>query len=203
MTALKKREITPEDILPVEEYKKIRKEHKQKLIPIKKTRRVEIGPFATLYFENYDTMWAQIQEMLYIEQGGDAQLQDELSAYNPLIPNGSELVATFMIEIDDPVRRDFMLRKLGHIEKTIYLAIGNEKIEAVPEQDVERTTEDGKASSIHFLHFPMTDAQKKAFKSSDTDVQIGISHELYGHIAVIKGSTREALAEDLIDQVSR
>ncbi|MBO0332593.1 DUF3501 family protein [Sneathiella sp. CAU 1612] len=197
MTAVKKREITPEDILPLAEYQKIRKEHKQKLIPIKKNRRVEIGPFATFYFENYDTMWAQIQEMLYIEQGGDEQLQDELAAYNPLIPNGSELVATFMIEIDDPVRRDFMLRQLGHIEKSIYLSVDGEKIYAVPEQEVERTTEDGKASSIHFLHFPLTDAQKAAFMDPAIKVQLGVEHENYGHIALIKGDTRAALARDL------
>ncbi len=197
MTAVKKLKITAEDILPLGEYKRIRKEHKQKLIPIKKNGRVEIGPFATFYFENYETMWSQIQEMLYIEQGGDEQLQDELAAYNPLIPNGSELVATFMIEIDDPVRRDFMLRQLGHIEKTIYLSVGGEKIYAVPEQEVERTTEDGKASSIHFLHFPLTDAQKSAFKDHATEVQLGIEHEKYGHITLIKGDTRIALAEDL------
>lgn len=197
MTAVNKREITPEDILPLAEYQKIRKEHKQKLIPIKKNRRVEIGPYATFYFENYDTMWSQIQEMLYIEQGGNEQLQDELAAYNPLIPNGSELVATFMIEIDDPVRRDFMLRQLGHIEESIYLSVGGEKIYAVPEQEVERTTEDGKASSIHFLHFPLTDAQKTAFKDLSTDVQLGVEHDNYGHIALIKGDTRAALAGDL------
>ncbi|WP_288905085.1 DUF3501 family protein [uncultured Sneathiella sp.] len=197
MTAVKKREITPEDILPLAEYQKIRKEHKQKLIPIKKNRRVEIGPFATFYFENYDTMWAQIQEMLYIEQGGDEQLQDELAAYNPLIPNGSELVATFMIEIDDPVRRDFMLRQLGHIEKSIYLSVDGEKIYTVPEQEVERTTEDGKASSIHFLHFPLTDAQKASFMDPAIEVQLGVEHENYGHIALIKGDTRAALASDL------
>lgn len=197
MTAVQKREITPEDILPLAEYQKIRKEHKQKLIPIKKSRRVEIGPFATFYFENYDTMWSQIQEMLYIEQGGDEQLQDELAAYNPLIPNGSELVATLMIEIDDPVRRDFMLRQLGHIEKTIYLSVGGEKIYAVPEQEVERTTDDGKASSIHFLHFPLTETQKATFKDPATDVQLGIEHENYGHITLIKGDTRTALAKDL------
>lgn len=197
MTAVQKREITPEDILPLAEYQKIRKEHKQKLIPIKKNRRVEIGPFATFYFENYDTMWSQIQEMLYIEQGGDEQLKDELEAYNPLIPNGSELVATLMIEIDDPVRRDFMLRQLGHIEKTIYLSIGGEKIYAVPEEEVERTTDDGKASSIHFLHFPLTETQKAAFKDPATEVQLGIEHENYGHIALIKSDTRTSLAEDL------
>ena len=197
MSASRKRVITPEDILPVEEYRKIRREHKQKLIPIKKNRRIEIGPYATFYFENYDTMWSQIQEMLYIEQGGDEQLQDELAAYNPLIPNGSELVATFMIEIDDPVRRDFTLRQLGHIEKTIYLSIGGEKIYSVPEEEVERTTSDGKTSSIHFLHFPLSAGQISAFHDPSKDVQLGIEHEKYGHIAVVKGEVRAALAEDL------
>ncbi|MCF8468209.1 MAG: DUF3501 family protein [Sneathiella sp.] len=199
MTALKKRQITAEDILPLAEYQKIRKEHKQKLIPIKKNRRVAIGPFATFYFENFETMWSQIQEMLYIEKGGEEQLKDELEAYNPLIPNGSELVATFMIEIDDPVRRDFMLRQLGHIDETIYLSIAGEKIFAVPEQDVERTTDDGKASSIHFLHFPLTASQKAAFRDPASDLMLGIEHENYGHIALIKGETREALAGDLSD----
>ena len=198
MTAPKKHEITAEDILPLSEYMKIRKEHKKNLVQIKKNRRVEIGPYATFYFENYDTMWSQIQEMLYIEQGGDEQLQDELAAYNPLIPNGSELVATFMIEIDDPVRRDFMLRKLGHIEKTIYLSVGGEKIFAVPEQDVERTTDDGKTSSIHFLHFPLTDPQKTGFMDPAKDIQLGIEHEDYGHIALVKSETRVSLAGDLV-----
>lgn len=196
MSASTKRVITRDDILPLEEYAKIRSEHKKKLIPIKKNRRVAIGPFATFYFENYDTMWAQVHEMLYIEKGGEEQIADELAAYNPLIPNGRELVATFMIEIDDPVRRDFTLRKLGHIEKTIYLSIGGEKIYAAPEQDVDRTTEDGKTSSIHFLHFPLTPEQIKAFKDPAIDVQLGIEHDGYPHIAMIKGEVRKALAED-------
>src|SRR5690606_41532535 len=131
MSASTKRVITPEDILPVEEYMKIRRDHKQKLIPIKKNRRVEIGPYATFYFENYDTMWSQIQEMLYIERGGDEQLRDELDAYNPLITNGSELVATFRIEIDDTVRLDFAIRQLGHIDTTTHASIGAEMIYAV------------------------------------------------------------------------
>lgn len=199
MTAIANRQITDRDILPVSEYAKIRKEHKQKLIPIKKNRRIAIGPYATFYFESYETMWAQIQEMLYIEKGGAEQLKDELEAYNPLIPNGSELVATFMIEIDDPIRRDFMLRKLGHIEDKVFLSIAGEKIFAVPEQEVERTTEDGKTSAIHFLHFPMTPAQRQAFKEASVDVQLGIEHEDYGHIALLSGDVRAALAEDLID----
>src|SRR5690606_12633858 len=96
----------------------------------------------------------QIQEMLYIERGGDAQLTDELAAYNPLIPQGRELVATFMIEIEDEARRRRILAKLGGIEKTITLEIDGAAIQAVPEADQERTTATGKTSSVHFLHFP-------------------------------------------------
>lgn len=199
MTAIANRQITDQDILPVGEYAKIRKEHKQKLIPIKKNRRIPVGPYATFYFENYETMWAQIQEMLYIEKGGAEQLKDELEAYNPLIPNGSELVATFMIEINDPIRRDFMLRQLGYIEDKIYLAIAGDKVFAVPEQEVERTTEDGKTSAIHFLHFPMTPAQRQAFKDSEAEVLLGIEHDGYNHITKLMGDVRAALAEDLID----
>ena len=195
MTA--KREITRADILDIADYEKIRKENKQKLIAIKKDRRVPIGPFATFYFENYDTMWAQIHEMLYIERGGEEQITDELAAYNPLIPNGSELVATFMIEIDDPVRRDFTLRQLGYIEDMIYLSVGGEKSKAVPEQDVERTTEDGKTSAIHFLHFPLSDSQKAALAGEGAEVLIGIEHDHYGHMARLGEASRAALALDL------
>jgi hypothetical protein len=199
MTAARKFQITLDDLLPVEEYAKIRKDNKQKLISVKKHRRVALGPFAMFYFENYDTMWAQIHEMLYIERGGEEQAKDELEAYNPLIPNGSELVATFMIEIDDPVRRDFMLRQLGYVEDKVFLSVDGEKIYAVPEQEVERTTEDGKTSAIHFLHFPLTDSQKAAFKKGDVEIQLGTEHEKYRHIAVLSEETRATLASDLTD----
>jgi len=197
MNASAKRQISLEDLLSDEDYAKIRKSHKEKLIPVKKNRRLQVGPFATFYFENYETMWSQIQEMLYIEKGGEAQARDELEAYNPLVPNGSELVATFMIEIDDPVRRDFTLRQLGHVEEKIYLSVDGEKTYAVPEQEVERTTDDGKTSAIHFLHFPLSNPQKKRFKSSEGDIMIGIEHDHYGHMALIAGETRASLAEDL------
>ncbi|PHQ72266.1 MAG: hypothetical protein COB93_00940 [Sneathiella sp.] len=197
MTTAAKKQITLEDLMPAHEYEKIRKDHKQKLIPVKKNRRLQVGPYATFYFENYDTMWAQIHEMLYIEKGGKEQARDELEAYNPLIPNGAELVATFMIEIDDPVRRDFILRQLGHIEEKIYLSVGGEKIYAVPEQEVERTTEDGKTSAIHFLHFPLNSGQITAFRDVDNDIMLCIEHSQYGHMAVISGETRLSLAQDL------
>lgn len=198
MTAAKT-EITRADILPIADYEKIRKENKRKLIAIKKNRRIAIGPHATFYFENFETMWSQIHEMLYIERGGDEQITDELNAYNPLIPNGSELVATFMIEIDDPVRRDFTLRQLGHIDEKIYISIAGTKSYAVPEQEVERTTDDGKTSAIHFLHFPLSENQKQELKSDNSEVIIGIEHDKYGHMARLNEANREALALDLSD----
>jgi hypothetical protein len=99
------RQLTRADILPLQEYAKIRRQRRRHISEIKKHRRIEVGPYATFYFENLDTMWQQIQEMLYIEKGGEGQIADELEAYNPLIPQGSELVATVMFEIDDPTRR--------------------------------------------------------------------------------------------------
>ena len=104
-------------------------------------------------------MLAQIQEMLYIEKGGDEQLNDELSAYNPLIPKGKEFVATLMFEIDNPISRADFLSKIGGIEKKIFIQIQNEKVNATAEQDIERTSEEGKASSVHFLHFIFTENQ--------------------------------------------
>src|ERR1700710_3341811 len=115
------RKITPADILATPEYDQQRKSLKANLIPMKKLRRVEVGPFATFYFENYATMWLQVQEMLRIEKGGAEQLAGELEAYNPLIPQGDELIATFMIEIEDADRRDRELRKLGHVEDSVFL----------------------------------------------------------------------------------
>src|SRR6187402_2374843 len=109
------RKITPADILAPSEYDQQRKALKANLIPMKKLRRIEVGPFATFYFENYATMWMQVQEMLRIEKGGAEQVPGELEAYNPLIPQGTELIATFMIEIDDPDRRQRILGTLGGI----------------------------------------------------------------------------------------
>src|SRR5690606_2220488 len=149
-----KREITPDDLWPLERYAAERKALKKALVEKKKHRRIEVGPVATFYFESYDTMWSQIQEMLWIEKGGEAQIADELSAYNPLIPKGSELVATVMFEIDEKPRREAFLARLGGIEETAFLEFAGEKVTAVPEADVDRTTADGKASSVQFLHFP-------------------------------------------------
>lgn len=189
-------EITRQDIMPVAEYAKIRAEKRKALVEIKKPRRVPIGPHATFYFENYDTMWMQIQEMLYIEKGGEAQIADELDAYNPLVPKGRELVATLMFEIDDEKLRKSVLGRLGGVEETVFLKFGDHEINATAETDVDRTTAAGKASSVQFLHFPFTDDEVAAFKVYDGDVILGIRHENYPHMTMLPKATKAALESD-------
>ncbi|MGV6800691.1 MAG: DUF3501 family protein [bacterium] len=188
--------ITRADIMPMAKFEKIRGEKRKELVAVKKTRRVAIGPYATFYFENYDTMWFQIHEMLRIEKGGDEQIEDELAAYNPLIPNGSELVATLMFEIDDETLRKSILGRLGGVEETIFMKFGNYEIMGAPEEDVDRTSADGKASSVQFVHFPFTAEQIEAFKSPENDIMLGIKHENYPHMTLLQPQTKAALAKD-------
>jgi len=190
-------EITHDDIMPLDEYGAVRKDRRAAVTALKKDRRVHIGPDATAYFESYDTMWHQIHEMLYIEKGGDDQLEDELRAYNPLIPKGRELVCTLMFEIDDPDRRGRVLGGLGGVENTVKLRVDGEDVETVPEDDVDRTDENGKASSIQFLHFRFTDAQAAKFKQPDCQVILAIEHENYPHMTKLSETVRGALAGDL------
>lgn len=191
-----KHELTAADILPWAEYAKARAEHRSRVSAIKRNRRVEVGPHVTFYFESFDTMWLQVQEMLHIEKGGAEQLKDELAAYNPLIPKGRELVATFMIEIDDPLRRARVLAGLGGIEETAFFQLGASKIPALPEADQDRTTAEGKASSVQFVHFPFTEAQIAAFRQPGAQVILGFSHPAYSHMAVVAEATRAELAGD-------
>ena len=165
---------------------------------LKKNRRIALGPFATFYFENYETILGQIQEMLHIEKGGNEQLKDELTAYNPLIPQGRELVATLMFEIDNPVVRADFLGKVGGIEEKVYIKVENEKIIGVPESDIDRTSEEGKASSVQFIHFHFSNEQIKLFNSSNTKINIGIDHNLYSHSTTITEENRKSLAKDFI-----
>ena len=189
--------VTPSDILPYETYAKERKERRTKITAMKRARRISVGPDATFYFENYDTMFHQIHEMLHIERGGAEQVADELDAYNPLIPNGSELVATLMFEIDDEVRRDRELRRLTGVETHIQIELDGDIIKAVvPEGEIERTKADGKTSSVHFLHFPFTPEQIAKFRDPKVRVMLAITHPNYGHMALIDGETRASLAAD-------
>lgn len=191
-----RREITRADLMPMADYAKIRREHRRNLVQLKRKRRLHIGPHVSLYFENYDTMWAQVQEMLFIERGGEDQVAGELAAYNPLIPQGGELVATMMIEIEDEGVRRRTLASLGHIEEAISLNFAGHKITAVPEADLDRTTEEGKTSSVHFLHFAFTPAQIIAFRTPQAQIVAAITHPHYGHMAILPEDSRAALAQD-------
>jgi len=190
------REIQKEDIMPLEVYTKNRKELRKNIVNFKKDRRIALGPYATFYFESYETMLAQVQEMLYIEKGGDEQLKDELIAYNPLVPNGKELVATLMFEIDNPVSRAAFLGKVGGIEEKVFIKIDGEVIKAIPEVDVDRTSADGKASSVQFVHFNLNDEQIKKFKSEGADVEIGMDHKEYSHTTKLSVESLRSLSAD-------
>ena len=188
--------IEKEDLIALEEYKKIRKQFRKELVEFKKRRRVPIGPYATFYFECFETMRGQVQEMLHIEKGGEKQLKDELNAYNPLIPKGKELVATLMFEIDDPILRSDFLGKVGGIEEKIYMKINEEKIKAIPEKDLDRTSAEGKASSVQFIHFNFSKNQIKKFKELNSEVILGVDHNLYNHKIKVSDESKKALAKD-------
>jgi len=162
----------------------------------KQNRRIEVGPFANFMFENYESLLLQIHEMLRIEKGGDPQIADELAAYNPMVPKGRDLTATLMFEIADPDRRDTALGKLGGIESTITLSFTGHTITAEPDDDIERTRQDGKTSAVHFLHFRFTDDQAAAFKSADTEITLAFSHPGYRHASMLGENVRAALADD-------
>jgi hypothetical protein len=191
-----KREITPADLMPLADYAKVRASRRAAAVARKKNRRLEVGPVATFHFEDYDSMWLQVQEMLYIEKGGDAQIADELNAYNPLIPNGRELVATVLFEIDDPARRKALLARLGGVEETAFIRVDGDTIKGTSETDVDRTSAEGKASAVQFVHFPFTPAQISKFRQPGAQVIVGFGHPAYGHMAVMPEAVRESLAGD-------
>ena len=184
--------------MSLEIYTNQRKELRKKIVDFKKNRRIPLGPYATFYFESYETMLAQVQEMLYIEKGGDEQLKDELIAYNPLVPNGKELTATLMFEIDNPVSRAAFLGKVGGIEEKVYMKVDDELIKAVPEEDVDRTSAEGKASSVQFIHFKFNDDQIKKFKSGLSQIELGIDHDEYSHTTKLNDLTINSLMSDFI-----
>ena len=191
-----KKKIVKEDIMLLDVYIKNRKELRKNIVSFKKDRRIALGPYATFYFESYETMLAQVQEMLYIEKGGDEQLKDELTAYNPLIPNGKELTATLMFEIDNPVSRSAFLSKVGGIEEKVFIKINGETIKAIPEEDVDRTSAEGKASSVQFIHFKFNDEQIQKFKSNGAEVEIGIDHKEYSHTTKLNAANLSSLSAD-------
>ena len=193
-----KRQIEKTDLMPADVYAQTRKKIRKDLVEYKINRRIALGPYATFYFESFETMVAQIQEMLYIEKGGDDQLKDELTAYNPLVPNGKELTATLMFEIDNPISRGAFLGKVGGIEKKIFMRIDTETVIAVPEDDVDRTSAEGKASSVQFIHFKFNVDQIKKFKSGSANIELGIDHKEYTHTTKLTEDNIKSLSADFI-----
>lgn len=189
--------LTRADVMDMKDYAKQRREKRRALSALRRLRRVEVGPHASLSFENRETVWMQVHEMLYVERGGEAQIADELAAYNPLIPRGSELVATLMFEIDEPRRRAAFLGSAGGIERTVALRIGDSAAVAEPEGDVERTTAAGKASAVHFLRFALKPEQASAFRDPARKVTVAIAHPAYDHAAALGAAARRSLAADL------
>ena len=193
-----KRQVEKKDLMSEDAYAESRKQTRKDLVEFKKNRRIALGPYATFYFESFETMVAQVQEMLHIEKGGDEQLKDELIAYNPLVPNGKELTATLMFEIDNPISRGAFLGKVGGIEQNIFMRIDNETIKAVPESDVDRTSAQGKASSVQFIHFKFKDDQINRFKSSSANIVLGIDHKEYFHTTKLTEDNLKSLSLDFI-----
>ena len=189
--------ITRADIMAMPDYAAIRADRRRNMSEAKRLRRLDVGPYSTFYFENYDTMWHQIHEMLFVEKGGEAQIQDELDSYNPLIPNGDELVATVMIEVPDAKRRAAVLHMVGGIENHIILSIGADTIRGIPDADRENTSPEGKASSVQFIRFPLNTDQKKSFAAGTQPVMLGFDHPRYGHLAAMPAAMRETLSNDL------
>jgi hypothetical protein len=190
------RKITPADILSYEKYAAERVQLRKNIIPMKKNRRMEVGPFATFYFENYETMWMQVQEMLHIEKGGAGQIGGELEAYNPLVPQGRELIATLMLEIENLDVRNRELFRLAGIEESIYIELNQERIAATPTEYDDRTTPDGKTSSVHWVRFTFTPEQIAKFKDTSVTAVLGVAHPAYGHMAVIPPEVRSELSKD-------
>jgi len=191
-----KKKIEKTDIIPENIYANSRKQIRKELLEFKKKRRIALGPYATFYFESFETMLAQVQEMLHIEKGGDEQLEDELKAYNPLVPNGKELTATLMFEIDNPVSRATFLGKVGGIEEKVFMKIDSEIVKAIPEEEVDRTSAEGKASSVQFVHFKFNEKQINKFKTNAINIEIGIDHKDYSHTTKLNNDNIKSLASD-------
>ena len=191
------RTITADDIMPLDKYELIRADKRQEAIARKKYTRVSVGPNATALFENWDSMWLQIQEMLRIEKGGEGQVADELAAYDPMVPKGHELTCTLLFEVEDPVRRDQFLRRIGGVEDHVSIQVGGHVIKARAEGDVERTREsDGKASAVHFFHFDFPPEAIAAWKSGEGTAMLVIDHPNYGHAALFSPESRAFLARE-------
>lgn len=192
------RKLTRDALISLEKYAEIRDEFRAEVMRHKRDRRLALGTNATLYFEDRLTMQYQVQEMLRIERIFEAAgIDDELEAYNPLIPDGSNWKATFMIEFPDPEERDAMLRQLAGVENRVWMQIGDsDKIRPIADEDLERTN-DEKTSAVHFLRFELHAEQVAALKEG-AELSAGIDHENYQvDVRPVAANIRQSLIRDL------
>lgn len=190
--------LTRDNLYSLEEYSDVRNDFRAKVLAHKKDRQVNIGPNATLYFEDALTMQYQIQEMLRIEKIFDSQgIEEELSAYNPLIPDGTNWKATFMVEFGDPEERKVALQRLVGIEDRVWVQVtGFGKVFAIADEDLERATQD-KTSAVHFLRFELSDAMIAAAREG-ANLAMGIDHRKYNYtIGSVPDAVRQSLVGDL------
>jgi len=190
------RQLTRDDFLPPAEYQPVRRERRRQVSELKRRRQVEVGPYAIFHFENFETVRHQIQEMLYIEKGGDAQLKEELEAYGPLLPQGADLIATVMFEIDDPVRRGAELVRIGGIENHAYIDVDGRRVRSEPDPTRENTSAEGKASAVQFLKFTFAPDLISRFKMPGAQIVVGFDHPNYAHMVALPDLMRSALAQD-------
>jgi len=185
------------DLFSLEQYAEQRTEFRDRIMAHKKNRRVNIGPHLSLYFEDRLTIQYQVQEMLRIERIFEADaIQEELDTYNPLIPDGSNLKATAMLEFEDVELRHKRLGELVGIEHHIWLQIdGHNKTLAIANEDLERST-DKKTSAVHFLRIELEDRMKSALQSG-AELRMGVDHDLYRHEVVLDSATKQSLINDL------
>jgi len=192
------RKLIRDALISLEKYAEIRDEFRAEVMRHKRDRQLALGTNATLYFEDRLTMQYQVQEMLRIERIFEAAgIDDELEAYNPLIPDGSNWKATFMIEFPDPAERDAMLRQLAGVENRVWLQIGDaDKIRPIADEDLDRTN-DEKTSAVHFLRFELHAEQVKALKEG-AELAAGIDHENYQvDVRPVAANIRQSLLRDL------
>jgi hypothetical protein len=190
-------QLTRNDLYSLEKYSAIKTDYRAKVMEHKKHRRVPIGEHATLYFEDALTMQYQVQEMLRLERIFESEgIQEELDVYNPLIPNGSNWKATFMVEYDDVEERKKALAKLIGIEDTVWVRVGDfEKVFAISNEDLDRTAPD-KTSAVHFMRFELTPEMIAAAKQGAA-IKAGIDHPAYRQETELPQDKRDSLAGDL------
>lgn len=189
--------LTRADLYSLEQYAEKRAEFRARVMAHKKNRQIAIGPNATLYFEDRLTMQYQIQEMLRIEKIFEAAgIEEELAAYNPLIPDGDNWKATFMMEYSDPEERKQQLAKLVGVEDKVWIKVGDSApVNPIADEDLERDTEE-KTSSVHFLRFQLSPEQIAAAKAG-AEIQMGIEHPAYTQQVTVSPAARDALVADL------